>query len=421
MLYNDDTHSNRTASLPHIHLFLTLDPYGTAAPFLDSAVQSIADGGLICCTCTDMAVLSGNYPEKCFSLYGTVGLKSKFHHEAALRTLLHAIDSSANRHKKCIVPWISVSVDFYIRVFVRVFENASEVKKSLTRRMMVYQSTKCESFYLQPMGHTYKSKKGAGQTDLYAGAYVSVPSECPDSGGSFRLGGPYWAAPIHDQTVVDTILGRMRRHDNSITRNFPGSAAEDEQENEIEISTANGKDEHKDSKSDEEAFPYYIHTQSRIKSILGVISDELKDVPFYYTLPDLCSTVRCKPPVNAQFRSALSNAGYRFSGFHHEASAFKTDAPASVVWDILRAWCKLNPPLGSKHRKVDPSQDVGLKILSKEPATDVDFTLVEGTKRRKMINGEKNVLFPQNPEEHWGPKRKAGRAPLMKEGEKEGK
>jgi len=42
-----------------------LDPYGTAAPFIDGAVQSIADAGLLCVTCTDLAVLAGsNYPEK---------------------------------------------------------------------------------------------------------------------------------------------------------------------------------------------------------------------------------------------------------------------------------------------------------------------------------------------------------------------
>lgn len=42
-----------------------LDPYGTAAPFIDSAVQSVSDGGLLAVTCTDLAVLAGsNYPEK---------------------------------------------------------------------------------------------------------------------------------------------------------------------------------------------------------------------------------------------------------------------------------------------------------------------------------------------------------------------
>ena len=42
-----------------------LDPYGTAAPFIDTAVGAVADGGLMCITCTDLAVLAGhNWPEK---------------------------------------------------------------------------------------------------------------------------------------------------------------------------------------------------------------------------------------------------------------------------------------------------------------------------------------------------------------------
>ena len=42
-----------------------LDPYGTAAPFIDAAVQSVNDSGLLCVTCTDLAVLANtNYPDK---------------------------------------------------------------------------------------------------------------------------------------------------------------------------------------------------------------------------------------------------------------------------------------------------------------------------------------------------------------------
>ena len=42
-----------------------LDPYGTAAPFIDAAVQSVNDSGLLCVTCTDLSVLATtNYPEK---------------------------------------------------------------------------------------------------------------------------------------------------------------------------------------------------------------------------------------------------------------------------------------------------------------------------------------------------------------------
>ena len=42
-----------------------LDPYGTAAPFLDGAMQCVAEGGLLMVTCTDLAVLCGTYPEAC--------------------------------------------------------------------------------------------------------------------------------------------------------------------------------------------------------------------------------------------------------------------------------------------------------------------------------------------------------------------
>lgn len=58
-----------------------IDPYGTAAPFLDAAVQSVSNGGLLCITCTDMAVLCGNHPETCFSKYGTMPTKRQHCHE----------------------------------------------------------------------------------------------------------------------------------------------------------------------------------------------------------------------------------------------------------------------------------------------------------------------------------------------------
>jgi tRNA (guanine26-N2/guanine27-N2)-dimethyltransferase len=95
---------------------IDLDPYGSvavlvsdcphtfrkAAPFIDPAVQAIADGGLLCVTCTglhiplhaipsltlclvDMPVLAGNYPETCFAKYGTMSLKSGYYAEMALR------------------------------------------------------------------------------------------------------------------------------------------------------------------------------------------------------------------------------------------------------------------------------------------------------------------------------------------------
>lgn len=45
---------------PQGYEVVDLDPYGTPAPLLDSALQAVSDGGLLMVTATDMANLCGN-------------------------------------------------------------------------------------------------------------------------------------------------------------------------------------------------------------------------------------------------------------------------------------------------------------------------------------------------------------------------
>ena len=60
---------------------IDLDPYGSPSQFLDGAVQSVDDGGLLCVTCTDMGGLCGNHGEAAFAKYGCMPLKAKYCHE----------------------------------------------------------------------------------------------------------------------------------------------------------------------------------------------------------------------------------------------------------------------------------------------------------------------------------------------------
>jgi len=57
----------------------------------------------------------------CWTKYGSFPFRGKHCHEMALRILLANLESHANRYKRHIVPMLSVSVDFYIRVFIRVY------------------------------------------------------------------------------------------------------------------------------------------------------------------------------------------------------------------------------------------------------------------------------------------------------------
>jgi tRNA (guanine26-N2/guanine27-N2)-dimethyltransferase len=142
---------HRYSDKPTFHV-VDLDPYGSPAQFLDSGIQSVNEGGLLCVTCTDMGVLCGNKGEAAFAKYGVMPLRAVFCHEMALRLVLACIQSHAARYKRYIIPFVSVSVDFYIRIFVQVFSSASKVRASASKLAYVYHCVGCESFHLQPVG-----------------------------------------------------------------------------------------------------------------------------------------------------------------------------------------------------------------------------------------------------------------------------
>lgn len=73
-MFNNRDHSKRFQ-------VIDLDPYGSPTQFLDLAVQCIEDGGILLVTCTDMAILCGNFPETCYVKYGAIPLKTQAHHE----------------------------------------------------------------------------------------------------------------------------------------------------------------------------------------------------------------------------------------------------------------------------------------------------------------------------------------------------
>ncbi|GFH17151.1 tRNA (guanine(26)-N(2))-dimethyltransferase, partial [Haematococcus lacustris] len=187
-------------------------------------------------------------------------------HEQALRILLAAIESHANRYKRHIVPLLSLSIDFYIRVFVRIYSSPLAVKESACKLAYVWQSSGCDSFWLQRVGQ----KKQSGSNIKYMPAHgPTVPEiRCPDSGSAYIMGGPMWVEPLHDPQFVAGLL------------------------TDIQADRAN----------------YAQH--AKIKGYLTSVAEELHDVPLYYDLHDLCKTVRCQPPKSEVFRSALLNAGF---------------------------------------------------------------------------------------------------------------
>ena len=116
----------RAVSKDFFHV-VDLDPYGTACPFLDTAVQVVSDGGILCVTATDMQNLAGG--KNCgstFKNHGGMPLKSANNHEMALRLTCAAVAKAAARHKRSVKPLLSLSINFYVRLFFRINHSPKE-------------------------------------------------------------------------------------------------------------------------------------------------------------------------------------------------------------------------------------------------------------------------------------------------------
>ncbi|KAG8177922.1 hypothetical protein JTE90_015357 [Oedothorax gibbosus] len=333
---------------------IDLDPYGTASPFLDAALQSVTDGGLLMVTCTDMAILCGNGVEACHAKYGAVSAKIGSCHEMALRILLQSIESHANRYGRYIEPLLSLSIDFYVRVFVKVFTSPIAVKRSLCKLSLVYVCSGCGSFYFQPIGNRLKTEKGE---KFSPGIGPPVNTKCSNCGHSYKVCGPIWSEKLHDKDFVQETI-KLVEHESGA-----------------------------------------LNTSKRILGMLNVVLEELEDCPLYHRVEKLSSKVHVTSPTNVQVRSAILNAGYRVSISHTVPTSIKTDAPQEVIWDIIRAWANLHP--GKKTFQLEPSKT----IMSKTSSIAVSFEPHPDAEPQSRLN---NLLrFQINPQPNWGPKCRA--------------
>lgn len=171
---------------------IDLDPFGTAVPFLDAAVQAVQDSGMLCITCTDAGVwASTGYSEKCFSLYGGSPIKGEWSHEAGIRLILNATATSAAKYGCSIEPLLSLSVDFYARIFVRVRKSPQEVKKLASTSMIVYNcDSGCGSWATQMLGKRKeeRNKNGAGTYQKYGLAMGPTSGmDCPECGFAMHV------------------------------------------------------------------------------------------------------------------------------------------------------------------------------------------------------------------------------------------
>ena len=187
-----------------------------------------------------------------------MSLKGKFCHEMALRIILQSIESRANCYSRYIVPLISMSADFYVRVFVKVFTGQIKVKETISKLAMVYLCTGCGAYSLQRLGVKVPAKGDNFKFTPSFGPPVGL--SCDQCGFKYHFGGPIWVDRIHDVDFIHRVLRRVQDD------------------------------------------PNQLGTSERIVGMLSVMSEELPDVPLYYILDELCNILHCTPLSMQLFR-----------------------------------------------------------------------------------------------------------------------
>jgi tRNA (guanine26-N2/guanine27-N2)-dimethyltransferase len=139
-----------------------------------------------------------------------------------------------------------VHINFYVRLFVRVYTSPNEVKKTPTKLATVFQCSGCDSIETATLARLTERN---GNVKIIPGI-LPVGPRCEHCGRPNHTGGPIWAAPMHDDGFVSELLHSLRS----------GRGAE-------------------------------LASCKRLVGMLTSCREELADVPLFHSLEHMCTEI----------------------------------------------------------------------------------------------------------------------------------
>ncbi|KAI9836066.1 MAG: hypothetical protein M1819_001678 [Sarea resinae] len=403
---------------------IDLDPYGTAVPFLDASMQCLTDGGLLCVTCTDAGVFaSTGYLEKTYALYGGLPMKGPHSHEAGLRLILQSIATTGAKYGFAIEPLLSLSIDFYARVFVRVRRSPADVKFLAGKTMIAYNcDSGCGAWATQLLARNRANTAKNGST-YYKHTVEQAPSagqHCEHCGHKRHLAGPMYAGPLHSPAFIQRILDSLATADTTTyaTTDRIEGMLQTALEEDLSLSSSDTSADQGNGAAEPDAAKIDHH-------------------PFFFIPSAISKVIHCQTPSEEAIRGALKHLGYRVSRSHTKPGSIKTDAPWDVIWEIMREWTRQKSPIkeGSikkgtagweimyshnDSKSVDKrASDIAAEGPTREqpsenleqgaPAEAARLNVVFDEKLGKIKAGKRLVRYQLNPRPNWGPMNRAKR------------
>jgi len=260
--------------------YVDIDPFGSPVPYLDSALRALRNGGLLALTATDMAPLCGVHPKACMRKYGGKPLRTEYCHELAIRFLIGCSASLAAKHDVAVNPVFGYSMYNHVRTYAKVDYGAKKADKSLENIGYILHCFSCL--------HRENQK----------GIAAPLKRDCPECGSKLQTAGPLWLGPLWDEKfcikMKDEVRGRNLRN------------------------------------------------EAKIRQMISLIIEETKAPITYYIVDKLCDKFNLPIPSLSKILSELGQLGFQVVATHFSSKAFRTDAPAGAVREIVTKLTKIS-------------------------------------------------------------------------------
>ncbi|MDY6776684.1 MAG: tRNA (guanine(10)-N(2))-dimethyltransferase [Candidatus Nanohaloarchaea archaeon] len=165
--------------------YVDVDPFGSPAPYLDSAARSLGHESAVGVTATDLGPLYGSYPEVCRRRYAAEPMKTEFGHEVGLRILVKEVIQAFSRYDYAFIPLLAWNEQHYSRVFGRV-----EDSKQRANRLM--EDIGGLSFCRECRWRGYGREE-----------------RCPVCGGDTESAGPLWKGKLGDAEFAEDVVHEL--------------------------------------------------------------------------------------------------------------------------------------------------------------------------------------------------------------------
>jgi tRNA (guanine26-N2/guanine27-N2)-dimethyltransferase len=251
-----------------------LDPFGSPAPFFESSLRAIRDGGILAATATDMGPLSGARPSACTRKYGVRPVRTEFEKEMAIRILASSLVVTAGRLELGVDLKFSHASDHYARLYAGVAKGRKAANESSTKLGFLQYCPTC------------LSRKSTRSLD-------SITTVCELCNSKTKIGGSIWLGSLWDDATVESMIHHTPLLNSS--------------------------------------------RLSEVQKILECVKEEGRAPPFYYTTDSMAKVSKANPASINRVLSSLKEKNFQAARTHFNPCGFRTNASAAEVAALFRS------------------------------------------------------------------------------------